>query len=311
MKYIRRHKKLSIFILSFLIIFLLVASIYGRYIHNIIQNYILETKAFYFNSSILNINGKNYSITNWDGVNTYPLTIDLNNRKSDDVYTTTDIEYTISYECPSTVRCTLSKTTGIIHPLDATDSYQISVTPLSHFGEGDAVTITTAVESTSPYHKRMYATYTIGVERSDFSYEIVDSVNSKYLTINFTNSVSFYEVEEAFGDYSVGDHISLDQYNSLSASDQEKCFSAIVSISYNPNDLLVDMTNDAYLHRLSSNYYETTIDNYQWVSGFSFKINASSSSSILFYKNDITKNYTYPIVNDTPIINVSVQLVND
>ena len=53
--------------------------------------YILETKNFYFNSSILNIRGKNYSIMNWDGVNAYTLTIDLNNYKTDEIYTTSDI----------------------------------------------------------------------------------------------------------------------------------------------------------------------------------------------------------------------------
>ena len=61
---------------------------------------------------------------------------------------------------------------------------------------------------------------------------------------------------------------------------------------------------------MSTNYYEETIDGYQWVSGFSFKLNASSSSSINFYKDDITENYTYPIVNNTPIIQVTVQLAN-
>ena len=38
-------------------------------------------------------------------------------------------------------------------------------------------------------------------------YDIVDSVNSKYLTINFTNSVTYYEVSEAFSNYNVGDII--------------------------------------------------------------------------------------------------------
>lgn len=311
MKFIRKNKKLSIILSTFLIMFLLIASIYGRYIRNIVNNYILETKAFYFNSSILHINGKNYSVTNWDGVNSYSLTIDLNNRKTEDIYTTADIDYTISVSCPNTVRCTLSKEYGTIHPLDATDSYQITVTPLTNFNSGSSVTISTSVESTSPYHKTMSATYTIGVETSNFSYEILDSVNSKYLTISFINSVSFYGVEEAFGDYEEGDHVSLDEYNQLSPTDQAKCYSAIVSIRYDPTELFVDMTNDSYLHRLNSDYYETTIDGYQWVSGFSFKVNASSSSSIIFYKDDITEDYTYPIVNSTSAIQVSVQLVTD
>ena len=154
------------------------------------------------------------------------------------------------------------------------------------------------------------ATYTIGVEKSDFSYEIVDSVNSKYLMINFTNAITYYQVEQAFGDYAVGDQVSLDEYSELSPTDQAKCFSAIVTVEYDPHILFVDMTDRLFLSRLSTNYEETTISGYQYVSKFSFKLNATSSNSILFYKNDITANYTYPIVNSTSIISVSINSAN-
>ena len=103
MKFVREHKTGSIALLLVMLIFLTTTAIFGQYIKNVINNYILETKAFYFNSSVLNINGKNYSITNWDGVNSYPLTIDLNNRKNEDRYTKSDIVYTISVNCPTTV----------------------------------------------------------------------------------------------------------------------------------------------------------------------------------------------------------------
>lgn len=310
MKFIREHKIISIIVLFLLILFLFVGIVFGRYIRNIINNYILETKGFYFNSSILNVNGKNFLINNWDGVNSYTLTIDLNNRKSSDRYTTTDIEYTVSVSCPSSVTCTLSKNSGIIHPEDETDSYQIVVTPLQNFYEGDEVAVSTSVSSSRPYEKSMSATYTIGIEKSDFSYNIEDNVNSKYLVINFLNAISYYQVEEAFGSYSVGDQVSLDDYKNLTDAEKDKCFSAIVTVNYDPHKILVDMTNKLFLHRLSNNYEEVTIDGFQYVSKFSFKVNASSSSSIIFYKDDISKNYTYPIVNNDSIITVSVVKAN-
>ena len=62
MKFIRKHRKISIFVLIFLIVFLGISIVFGRYIHNILNHYLLETKGFYFNSSILNVNGKNYLI---------------------------------------------------------------------------------------------------------------------------------------------------------------------------------------------------------------------------------------------------------
>ena len=104
--------------------------------------------------------------------------------------------------------------------------------------------------------------------------------------------------------------ISLDDYNALSDADRANCFSAIVTVSYDPTVLFVDMTDKLFLSRLNTNYEEQTIGGFQYVKKFSFKVNASSSNSILFYKNDVTQNYTYPIVNSTSIITVSVISAN-
>ena len=70
------------------------------------------------------------------------------------------------------------------------------------------------------------------------------------------------------------------------------------------------MTNDFYRKHLSTNYQEQTINGHQYVSKFSFKVNASSSSEIIFYKDDITEDYTYPITNQTSVIQVSVNKAN-
>lgn len=311
MKFIREHQTASKIVVASLFIFLFVSFTFGRYIKNILNSYILETKGFYFNSTILAVNGKNYSINNWDGVNSYPLTIDINNRKNSERYTKTDITYEITYNCPSSVTCTLSKTEGVLHPNDQTDNYSLVVTPNQNFYEGDQAVVTTTVTSTSPYVKSMSATYTIGVLKSNFSYDIKDSVNSKFLTINFTNSISYYQVSEAFSTYSVGDQIGVDIYNNLSQTDKDKCFSAIITVEYNPNLLLVDMTNNLFIHRLNTGYEEITLsDGYNYVKKFTFKVNASSSNSIIFYKDDVTQNYTYPVVNPNSIITVSVISAN-
>lgn len=310
MKFFRNHKKISIIALIVLIIFLSVEIAFGRYIHNILDQYILETKGFYFNSSILKVNGKGFLINNWDGVNSYTLTIDLNNRKNEERYTKTDISYNIHVDCPDTVICTLNKESGILHPEDVTDSYQITVTPIQNFYENDTVVVETYVESSKPYQKIMSATYTIGIEKSDFSYEIEDAPNEKYLLLRCSNSISYYEVEEAFLDYNVGDQIGLETYSELSEENKKKCFSAIVTVEFNPSIIFLDMTSDQYLNRLPSPYQEQMIQNHPYVSKFSFKVNASSSSEILFYKNDKTMDYTYPIVNDSSIIQVTVNIAN-
>ena len=216
MQYIREHKKLSIIVMACLIVFLFCGITFGKYIYNIINNFILETKSFYFTSSILTVNRKGYSINNWDGVNPYTLTIDLSNRKNDERRTKADISYNIEVKCSSNVTCSLSKNSGVIYEDGQNDSYQITVTPTRNFFEGDVATVETSVISNSPYTKKLSAFYNIGVAKSNFSYRIEDSVNSKYMELNLTNSVTYYEVSEAFGSYKVGDQISIDDYSKLS-----------------------------------------------------------------------------------------------
>ena len=120
------------------------------------------------------------------------------------------------------------------------------------------------------------------------------------------NSITYYEVQTAFSNYSIGDQISIDDYANLSDSEKANCFSAIVTVEFDPKVLFCDLTNNLYINRLSNNYEEETIDGYKYVKKFSFKMNASSNRNIIFYKDDITKNYTYPIVNDNSIVNVTV-----
>ena len=104
------------------------------------------------------------------------------------------------------------------------------------------------------------------------------------MVLNLTNSVTYYEVSEAFGSYKVGDQISIDDYSKLSDTDKDKCFSAIVSISFNPHNVFCDLTNNLYLNRIDGKYGTTKVDGYEFVDSFSFKVNASSNNSIIFYK---------------------------
>lgn len=310
MNYIRKNRKKSIFLLVFLIVSLLVGITFGKYVLSSLREFLLETKAFYFRSSILNVNGKSYSINNWDGVNAYKLMVDVTNRRGPEKVTKSDISYEISVICSDSVTCEVSKNKGVIYQDEESDSYQITVTPKKNFYSGDTAVVRTSVTSTFPYKKTMSATYNIGVEKSKFSYEIEDSVNSKYLTLNMTNSITYYEVSEAFGEYKVGSQISLDDYAKLSDAEKKKCFSAIVILTFDPHLLFVDMTDRVYLERFSDNYQTREVNGFNYVSKFSFAINASSSKSIKFYKDDISKDYTYPIVNDSSIIDVSVKTAN-
>lgn len=307
MKYFREHKKISILLLIIAILILCFGTTFAKYVYNTINNYILESKGFYFTSSVLNMNNKNYKINNWDGVNHYVLTIDVMSKKNSLKSTSSDIEYETEVSCPKKVECKLSKTKGTIYQSAKVDSYQVTIIPTDNFYEGDEVKVTTTARSTSPYVKTLSATYTIGVEKSKFSYSITDSKNAKYAILNLTNAVTYYEVETAFGSHEKGDQISVEDYNLLSPQDKEKCFSTKVTLSFPPKQLYLDVTANPYHNKLSASEKLETIDGYQYISGFSFKIPAISSEKIIFYKEDITADYTYPLVNNTSIIEVKVE----
>ena len=310
MRYIKEHKKLSIIVLCSLVVFVLFAATFGRYIYNIIDNYILETKGFYFNSSVLSINTKEYKINNWDGVNNYSINVDLNNMKNSLVHTETDIEYNLNVTCSTDVSCNASKYMGVLRENVGTDSFTVTMTPNqgTKFEAGDEVYIDVEVISKSPYKKTLKGKFIISVENNSFSYEIVDAKNDNFMTLSLTNSVPFYEVEQAFSNYKIGDVISLDDYEKLSETEKANCFSAKVTISFDPAVVFLDMTANSYLHRVSGSVEKVQINNFDYVKGYQFKIDATSSEKIIFYKADRTQNFTYPIVNDTSIIEVDVEL---
>lgn len=302
----KNRKIIALFILSFLFIYFIGNSTIARYIYNGINNYILESKGFHFNSTVLSMNKSSYSINNWDGVNAYTLTIDVNNKKNDLVKTTSDIAYNISVNCDATVTCTLSKNTGIIYAAGNSDSYVITVTPVHNLYSGDSATVTTSVSSTSPYTKTMSAEYELGVENSQFSYSIEDSVGSKYLTLKLTNSIPYYEVLTAFDSYNVGDHVSIEAYSALTTIKKSYCFSAKITLTFSPTVLLLDMTDSTYLNKINGSLTTTTINTYTYITGYQYYISANSNDEIIFYKKDSTQNYTYPIVNSTSIVTVGV-----
>ena len=173
---------------------------------------------------------------------------------------------------------------------------------------GDVATVRTSATSNSPYEKTLSTTYEIGITTYSFSYQITDSAGSKYLELELNNAFSYYEVVTAFGSYSVGDHIGIEDYNALTDAQKNNCKSAVVTLTFNPNIVRLDMTNDTYLKK-ATNVATTAISGANYVRTFRFKMNANNTTKIMFYKQDTTQNYAYPGNTSTPIVTVSVDTV--
>ena len=298
-------KQQIIIILVLALCFITLVSAFGRYVLNGINNFFVRTKEFYFYSDKLKENSPIYQIDNWTGIDPYTITVNMNSMENNLKKATYDISYDITYECTSNATCQLSKTSGIIPATSNSDYFNLVITPNTGLTTGDKVTVVVNATSSSRYTKTLSARFTLVVGQESLSYEIVDSESNQYLDLNITNTLSYYKVETAFDSYHVGDRIDVDTYSTLSDANKAKCYSALITLSFDPNEVLLDMTNTNYLNAISTT--TTNIDGSNYINGMTFKVEPISSAVVRFYKIDVSKDYTYPIINSTSIIGVTAR----
>ena len=76
----------------------------------------------------------------------------------------------------------------------------------------------------------------------------------------------------------------------LTPENQAKCYSSIITIQFDPNYVLMDMTNNAFVNSISSTQRQK--DGFTYIDSITFKIDALSSQKVRFYKVDETQDYT-------------------
>lgn len=295
-----KNKKLIVLICILLLV--ITSSLtFGKYFHDGLQNFYFQTKKFYFNSDKLKEKTATYSLDNWSGAGEYTININMNSIKNNLLKAETDISYNITYQCPSTVTCQITKTSGVIYGSVNNDSFNIVVTPNTTFHDGDTILIYVSATSTSPYEKTISARFILKVGKIGLSYEITDEEKSPYLEFRITNTIDYYLVEEAFDDYNVGDRIDITPYLNLPSSKKDKCYSAYITLTFDPNVVRLDLTNPSYL--IKTNETTSLIEGNSYINGYTFKMEAISSQMVRFYKVNPLNNYTYPLVNETSVIN--------
>lgn len=302
MKILKRIKK-PYLIGGIIIIFSLLLVTYGRYIYNGISDFYLSSKSFYFNSDKLTVNKAIYKIDNWSAVDPYPITINLNNHKNNILYANSDISYEIEYECSSNVICTISSTGGILYQTDSLETFTATITPQGIFNDGDEAWIEIIVNSIEPYKKTLKGRFILEVGKSGLAYEIDDEINRPYFDFRITNTLDYYTVKENIDGYEIGARIDRATYMSLSEENRAKCLSALVTLTFDPSIVILDMTSTAYQE--SQNHTTTQINGYEYVNSITFKMDSEASDLVRFYKANTSLDYTYPIVNQNSIIEFS------
>lgn len=300
---LKYHRKQLIIILIILICFVSVLTIFGRYIINNINNFFVRSKEFYFNSDKLKESQAVYQIDNWSGIDDYVITINMDSRKNNLEAATYDIGYNISYTCSNNAICQLSKTEGIIKASDNSDSFNLTITPNTQLEIGDKVEVEIQAESTAQYTKTLKGKFTLVVGKERLSYQITDEAQSPYMDLRLTNTLSYYIVNQAFDSYTVGQKIDADTYRALSNENKKKCYSSMVTMKFNPNEILIDMTNDMF--EKATNVGKITINGKTYINSITINMDAISSEDIRFYKVDVSKNYTYPNGNSSSIVTIT------
>ena len=301
-----KKSKTRILFVVFIAIGLLVivlGSTYGRYIYLELKDYYLSTKNFYFNSDKLTLNRAIYQVENWSGVDSYNISINLNSYKNNLEVCDSDITYQVTYSCSNNVICNLNKLSGTIRRGTNTDNIVATLTPITNLSEGDTAFIEVTATSTAPYTKTIKARFILNVSISGLSYEIADEAQRPYLNFNITNTLDYYTVMTAFGNHHAGDKIDINTYLALSVENRAKCKSALITLTFDPRVVVLDMTSEAYLK--ATNYTTTNINGFSYINSVTFNVEAISSAQVKFYKIDAMRDYTYPIVNPSSIISFS------
>lgn len=303
-KFNKKYKKKQIIILALITLSLLsFVIIFGRYVTNTINNFFVRSKEFYFYSDKLSEDNSVYQVDNWSGVDDYVITINMNSNNNNIEAATYDIGYDISYTCSDNAICQLSKTSGTILASTNSDYFNLTITPNTQLSTGDRVTVEVEVNSTAPYKKTLKGKFTLVVGKEKLSYQITDEEQSPYMILSMTNTLTYYNVKEAFESYTVGQKIDIETYLALTDEEKKKCYSAIVKIEFDPSEILFDVTNSAYSD--ATEMKTTTIDGKTYISGFTISIDAISSREIRFYKVDVSQNYTYPNSSNNSIVTIT------
>lgn len=300
---IKRNRLLLI--LLFVAIILPVGVTLSKYIANSKNKYLIETNSFYFNSDKLTEDGVSYEINNWSGVGNFEIQFNVNNRKNNVLSATDDITFDLSVDCDVDVMCNLDVTSGIIYVAEKEETITLTVIPNRAFNDNESIVVNVHATSLAPYVKELTASFKVTVGKRGISYEIVDQPNQPYFMFIITNAIDYYTVRTAFGDYALGDVLSIEEYEALSSANQANCSSAVITLGFNPNLVVLDTTSDIMNHSLKN---FATINNVPYVNEIIFDIEPTSSNEIRFYKKNPAINYTYPIINNASIINFSARI---
>ncbi len=263
------NKKKLIICIILLICFITLPT-FGRYIYNNARDLYLKSRNFSFSSNLLTTMGKSYKYANWSGVDDYELDLQLysyENELSLFTYEGNGLIYNLACQVENTEKATAhigtsageATASGYIPNNTNVKDIKIYLRPTDKLQVGDTVKVKVTANTTVPYKKEISATFNIKVTGKGITYSIEDEKTSIYATLKLVNTKN--------------------QRNRI-------------TLSYNPQLVVIDVTNEYYQNKISETY--TTVDGVKYVNSVTFDMEAMDVKDIVFYKKDVSADYTYP-----------------
>ena len=252
---------------------------FARYVYNMSYEHYLAAKDFYFTSDKLSLEHTEYEVTNnWSGAETYQVIVNMSSKRNDLATTEADITYSVTYTCSDNITCTLDKSTSTIVGTGNNgvneDAFTVNINPANEtaLSDGERAWVDITATSTSPYTQTISGKLVFEVGTADISYEIIDEPGSPYLTLNIINSTST---------------------------------STNVTLAYNPQVVLLDMTSRFYLNPQTT-YTTQTLNTFSYINTITSPVAALSTTSVKFFKTNSANNYSYLAGSQgTPVITLT------
>lgn len=204
----RKRKNLIILILLIIVFAFIIQKSLSKYVITLEQIHSQESTSFYFESDIADVDGKTYSIDDWDG---QTLDIDFYVRNYIDSLQNADedVTYTISVTTSDSDKVTATITDSSDDEVSSTDKltmssgsnvqddYILNIVPVS-IAEGDEVEINLSIKSTSPYEKELTSKITLTVKTTIDAYKasLANSSDETYVILSL-------QINEASDDISI------------------------------------------------------------------------------------------------------------
>lgn len=194
--------------------------------------------------------------------------------------------------------------------------FTVDPTPASkkNLKNNDYIIVKITANSVEPFTQTLQGEFKIIVGSLGMSYEIDDTSLNPYLNLVITNTRNYYLVDQEFsyvdsvGDTineAVGQKIFIDNYLEAISKDNsivDKAHSLLVTLDFDPTEVVLDTTSEVYLNSKPTDITYTSIDSVNYVNSISFKVDAEESKVIKFYKKTAAKDYTYPGDGTSPSV---------